>query len=345
MLTRRAALGTVLGTALGATPGGPAGIAPGLSRPALAQSRTKLRFAGGGIALYGYMPFFVALGQNLFPKHGIEPEVAQFPGGARAMQALLGGSADVVCGYYEHTIQMAAKGAKLQAFVLQAQNSGLVLGVRKALADRVKTAADLKGRKIGVSAPGSATHLFVMQLLAKAGLKPTDAAAIGVGTTQTALSSFQRGEIDALSMFDPIMSELERGGEVVILADARDNAGTRAVFGGPYASGCLYADAGWIGRNEAATRGAARAMLEALAFLRQATPEQAIGALSAGMCAVGQEVCTAAFTRNRDAFLHDGAVTAEMAETVRRMLAGFTPEIASAPIAPAETYTDRFVRG
>ena len=121
MLTRRAALHATLGTALGAA------AAPGLSRPALAQSRTKLRFAGGGIALYSYMPFFVALGQNLFPKHGVEPEVAQFPGGARAMQALLGGSADVVCGYYEHTIQMAAKGAKLQAFVLQAQNSGLVL--------------------------------------------------------------------------------------------------------------------------------------------------------------------------------------------------------------------------
>lgn len=340
MLTRRAALSTALGTASGAA----LGTASGPPRPALAQSRTKLRFAGGGIALYGYMPFFVALGQKLFPKHGIEPEVAQFPGGARAMQALLGGSADVVCGYYEHTLQMAAKGAKLQAFVLQARNSGLVLGVRRAIAEQVKTPADLKGRKIGVSAPGSATHLFVMQLLAKAGLKPTDAAAIGVGTTQTALAAFRRGEIDGLSLFDPIMSELERGGEVSILADARDSAGTQAVFGGPYASGCLYADAGWIARNDAATRGAARAILDALAFLRQATPEQAIGALSAGMCAVGQEVCTTAFTRNRDAFLHDGAVTPEMAETVRRMLASFTPEIASAGGDPAATYTDRFVR-
>ena len=59
MLTRRAALGAVAASAL--------------PLPALAQSRTKVRFAGGGIALYGYMPFFVAIGQNLFPKHGIEP--------------------------------------------------------------------------------------------------------------------------------------------------------------------------------------------------------------------------------------------------------------------------------
>lgn len=333
MLTRRTALGATLGATLAA----------GLAMPAIAQARTKVRIAGGGIALYGYMPFFVAIGQNLFAKHGIEAEVAQFPGGARAMQALLGGSSDVVCGYYEHTIQMAAKNAKLTSFVLQAQNSGLVLGVRRELADQIKTAADLKGRKIGVSAPGSATHLFAMQLMAKAGLKPTDAAAIGVGTTQTALSAFERGEIDALSLFDPIMNALEQKNAVVILADARDMAGTQAVFGGPYASGCLYADAAWIPKNEGAVRGCTRAILEALAFLKAATPEQAVGALSAGMCAVGADICTGAFTRNRDAFLHDGAVTPEMAATVRRMLASFDPAIAAAPIDLAATYTNRFV--
>ncbi|HEY0203761.1 MAG TPA: ABC transporter substrate-binding protein [Acetobacteraceae bacterium] len=333
MLTRRSALAaTVAATATTA-----------LALPAIAQSRTKVRFAGGGIALYGYMPFFVALGQDLFAKHGIEAEVAQFPGGARAMQALLGGSSDMVCGYYEHTIQMAAKGAHLQAFVLQARNSGLALGVRKELAGQIKTAADLKGRKIGVSAPGSATHLFAMQLLVKAGLKPTDASAIGVGTTATALSAFERGDIDALSLFDPIINDLENKGSIVLLADARDSAGTQAVFGGPYASGCLYADAGWIPKNEAAVRNAAAAIREATAFLQGATPDQAIGALQAGMCSVGRDVCDSAFTRNRDAFQHNGMVTPEMAQTVHRMLAGFDPAIAAAKVDLPATYTDRFV--
>ena len=329
MPTRRVMLGTMMGAALAA--------------PALAQTRAKVRFAGGGIALYGYMPFFVAIGQNLFAKHGVEAEVAQFPGGARAMQAVLGGSSDVACGYYEHTIQMAAKGAKLTAFVLQARNSGLVLGVRKALAEQIKGAGDLKGRKIGVSAPGSATHLFAMQLMAKAGLKPTDAAAIGVGTTQTAMSAFERGDIDALSLFDPIIADLEARGEIRIIADARDAAGTAAIFGGPYASGCLYADAAWLPKNEAAVRGCAAAILEAVAFLKGATAEQAIGALAAGMCAVGQATCLSAFERNKDAYQHDGRVAPAMAETVKRMLTSFDPAIAAAPIDLGATYTDRYV--
>ncbi len=338
MLTRRTAL------LAAAAPLAAAPLAlSSLARPALAQSRARVRFAGGGIALYGYMPFFVCLGRDLFAKHGVEAEVAQFPGGSRAMQAVLGGSSDVACGYYEHTIQMAAKGAKLTAFVLQARNSGLVLGVREALAGEINSAADLKGRKVGVSAPGSATHMFLMQLLAKAGLKPTDAAAIGVGTTQTAMSSFERGEIDGLSLFDPIIADLEQRGEIKIIADARDSQGTQEIFGGPYASGCLYAEAGWLPKNEARARGAAAAIVEAVEFLKTATAEQALGALQAGMCAVGQDVCVSAFERNKDAYQHDGRVQPAMARTVERMLASFNPAVAEAHVDLAATYTYRFV--
>lgn len=314
-----------------------------LAAPAIAQSRIKVRFAGGGVALYGYMPFFVAVGQNLFAKHGLDPEVAMFPGGALAMQAVLGGSSDISCGYYEHTIQIAAKGGKLTAFVLQAQNSGLALGVRKDLAGEIKTAADLKGRKIGVSAPGSATHLFAMQLLTKAGLKRTDAAAIGVGTTQTALAAFQSRQVDALSLFDPIIAELEGRGEIVLLADARDTAGSQAIFGGPYASGSLYAESDWLAKNEAACRGAAAAIVEAVNFLRTATPDQAIGALGKGMCFLDAGVCGSAFTRNRDAFNHDGRITLEQAETVKRMLSGFDPAIAAANVDVGPTFTNRLI--
>ena len=316
-----------------------------LAMPAIAQSRTKVRFAGGGVALYGYMPFFIAVGQDLFAKHGIEADVAMFPGGALAMQAVLGGSSDVSCGFYEHTIQIAAKGGHLTAFVLQAQNSGLALGVRKDLAGEIKTAADLKGRKIGVSAPGSATHLFAMQAMVKAGLKANDAPAIGVGTTQTALAAFEGKQIDALSLFDPIIADLEGKGEIVVLADARSTAGSNAIFGGPYASGSLYAESGWLAKNENSCRMAAAAIVEAVNFLKKATPEQAIGALSKGMCFLGANVCEAAFTSNRDAFNHDGTISQAQAETVKKMLTGFDQKIADANVDLGPTFTNKLVKG
>ncbi len=314
-----------------------------LAAPALAQSRVKVRFAGGGVALYGYMPFFIAVGQNLFAKHGIEPDVAMFPGGALAMKAVLGGSSDMACGFYEHTIQIAAKGGQLTAFVLQAQNSGLALAVRQDLAGEIKTAADLKGRKVGVSAPGSSTHLFAMQLAVKAGIKANDFAAIGVGTTQTALAALERKDIDALSLFDPIVAELESRKMATVIADARDTKGSTAIFGGPYASGSLYAESAWLAKNEGTCRLAATAIVEAVNFLKAATPAQAIAALEKGMCFLGATVCESAFMRNREAFMHNGQISRIQAETVKRMLEGFDPAIAAAKVDLTPTFTNRFV--
>ena len=65
--------------------------------------------------------------------------------------------------------------------MLQGHYAGIVLGVRKAKAAAYKSPADLKGWKIGVTAPGSSTNMMVNTLLAKDGLKPDAVSIIGVG--------------------------------------------------------------------------------------------------------------------------------------------------------------------
>ena len=92
-----------------------------------------------------------------FTDEGLDVEINDFPGGSRALQALIGHSADVVSGAYEHTIVMQTLAQKVQAFVLQGMNPGLELGIRKDRAAAYSWAKDLKGMKIGVSAPGSST--------------------------------------------------------------------------------------------------------------------------------------------------------------------------------------------
>jgi ABC-type nitrate/sulfonate/bicarbonate transport system substrate-binding protein len=62
----------------------------------------------------------------------------------------------------------------VQAFVLQGMNPGLELGIRKDRAAGYAWAKDLKGMKIGVSAPGSSTHMLVNHLLASVGLRQDD---------------------------------------------------------------------------------------------------------------------------------------------------------------------------
>src|SRR5262249_8484493 len=87
---------------------------------------------------------------------------------------------------------------------------GVVLAVGKTRP--FKSYADLKGLKIGVTAPNSSSHFFVLYLMAKAGLAPTDASFVGVGGGERAVNAMATGEIDAISDLDPLITRLQQDG-------------------------------------------------------------------------------------------------------------------------------------
>ena len=143
--------------------------------------KKKLTIAVGGKNLFYYLPLTIAERQGYFKDEGLDVEIPDFAGGAKALQALVGGSADMVSGAFEHTINMQAKKQPIRAVVLQASYSSIVLVMPREKAAKYKSPKDLKGLKIGVTAPGSSTNMFVNNLLAKDGLKPNDVAIVGVG--------------------------------------------------------------------------------------------------------------------------------------------------------------------
>src|SRR6202035_1481895 len=108
--------------------------------------------------------------------------------GSHALKAVLGGSADVVSGYFDHCVNLAAKKQELQSFVVYDRYPGLVLVVSPMHTGEIKTIKDLAGKKVGVSAPGSSTDFFLKYLLKKNGVDASNTAVIGVGLGATARS-------------------------------------------------------------------------------------------------------------------------------------------------------------
>src|SRR5450432_3929801 len=196
-----------------------------------AVEKPKLTVAVGGKNLLYYLPLTIAETQGYFKAEGLEVTVADFAGGSRALQALVGGSADIVSGAFEHTINMQVKGQRLRAFVLQGRAPQIVLGVNPKTMPAFKSVADLKGKKIGVTAPGSSTNVMVNFILAKAGLKPSDVSIIGVGAAQGAVAAMRSGQIDAISNLDPVITLLSRSGDLKILSDTRIVAEADKAFG------------------------------------------------------------------------------------------------------------------
>ena len=297
---------------------------------AQALEKPKLSIGVGGKTLFYYLPLTIAERNGYFKAEGLEVEFQDFPGGARALQALLGGSVDVVSGAYEHTITQQAKGQNIQALVLQGKYAGIVLGMPKEKAAAYKSPADLKGMKIGVTAPGSSTNMFVNILLAKVGLKPDDVSIIGVGATAGAVAIMKRGEIDAMSNLDPVMALLEADGTIVPVIDTRTVKGMQEVYGGAYAAGCIYVPIDFAKKYPNTAQALVNAMVRALRFIQQSTSDQIVAAVPADYY-TDKAAYKAALEKNLETYKHDGAIGMDAAQAVYRDLKSFDPQIQAAP--------------
>src|SRR5437879_9554327 len=155
-------------------------IALALSLPAQAQiEKSDVHIAVGGKTALYYLPLTLTERLGYFKDEGLNVRISDFPGGTRSLEAVVGGSADVVSGAYEHTINMQARKQNFQAFVLAGAAPQISVGIAGPRAAGYHSPKDLKGLKLGVSAPGSRPNTGIRYLLAQGGLKPPDVALIG----------------------------------------------------------------------------------------------------------------------------------------------------------------------
>jgi len=112
---------------------------------ALAQGaieKPKVILGVGGKSLLYYLPLTVAEQKGLFKERGLDVEIQDFAGGAKSLQALVGGSVDVVTGAYEHTIRMQAKGQDIRAVIELGRFPAIVVAVKKGV--KFDSPADFK---------------------------------------------------------------------------------------------------------------------------------------------------------------------------------------------------------
>ena len=325
-----------------------AALAAALAVPALrAESKiekSKIAISVGGKASFYYLPLTISEQLGYFKAEGLEVEISDFSGGSRALQAVVGGSADVCSGAYEHTINLQRKNQFYQAFVLQGRAPQIAMGVSTKTMAGYKSVADLRGKKIGVTAPGSSTNMVANLILSRAGLKAGDVSFIGVGTAAGALAALRGGQIDAISNIDPVMTMLEQKGDVKIISDTRTLKGTLEVFGGSMPAACLYASAEFIQKNPNTCQALANAIVHGLKWLQTAGPSDIIKTVPDSYLLGDRALYLASFNKVREAISPDGLITEEGARTALKALASFDTTVKADKVDLARTYTNDFSR-
>ena len=326
---------------------GALGLTAALGPKAFAQGapeKAKVTLGVGGKPLLYYLPLTIAERKGFFKEQGLEVEINDFGGGAKSLQALIGGSVDVVTGAYEHTIRMQAKGQDVVAVTELGRFPAIVIAVKKDKAGQIKSAADFKGLKIGVTAPGSSTALTAQYAMAKAGLKPSDAAIIGVGSGASGVAAMKKGEIDVISHLDPVIAKLEADGDIQVLIDTRTEAGTRALFGGSNPAATLYTKKDFIEQNPQTTQRLVNAFVKSLKWLQSAKPEDIAATVPEEYYLGDKPLYLKAVQNSLESYSRDGIVQMTGMQSVLDMLRQLDPELKDAKVDLSATFNDRFVR-
>jgi NitT/TauT family transport system substrate-binding protein len=329
--------------------GTPAAAPPGQSGSAAAGggSSSKVTIGIGGQTLLTYLPTTLAQQLGYFQEEGVTVELQDLQGGSKALTAMIGGSTNVTSGYYEHTIQMQAKNQKIKAFVDMGRSSGLVLLVAPKNEGTIKTLADLKGKNVGVTAPGSSTDMFIKYLLSKSGMQTTDAAVSAIGAGSSAVAAMEQGQVDAAVMLEPDVSVLSKriGHDPVILEDVRSADGLKEVFDADaWPSSSLYAKTEWLDANKETAGKLAKAIKKTLEFIDGHSGEE-IAAKMPENFAGGDKVLYAKVIEDlKKTLSKDGTFTENGVQAVLKTQQVANPEVGNKDIQLADTYTNEFLK-
>jgi len=311
--------------------------------PGVALEKTKVVIGAATTGTFVSYPLALADKLGFFKAEGLDAEIVTFAGGTKAVPGLMGGTADYNVGLYEYTIRLQPQNQYLVSIFNQILYPGFAVGVRKPLADKVKTLKDLKGLKVGVTAPGSGTQTMVQYLASKEGVKLEDIAYIPVGSGGTALAALQHGEIDALSNLDPLMTAAETQGLLTVIADFRNKAGTDKYFHGSAGSLGLVARADTVERNPQTTQAVVNAMMRAVLWIRTHSPEELAKALPAEYGQNDMPLWLASYKNVIGSLAPDGLMPPDAAQNTYQYIAESTPEVRGTKIDVGRTYTNKFV--
>ena len=244
--------------------------------------KSKVVLAVGGKSALYYLSLTIAEKKGFFKDAGLDVEINDFQGGSKSLEALMGGSADVVAGAYEHTIRMQQRGQPIKGFALIGRGMQIAIGLRNDVAAKVKGPADIKGMKFGVSAPGSSTHMLLLQLGGQGRAQGHRLVAIGVGAGASVVAAIEKSQVDGVSQTDPALTILQDKSLIKIVVDTRTMKGNQELFGGAFPAACLYAQPALLSKTPNTAQALATAIVRADEWLQTASPADVAKAVPEG---------------------------------------------------------------
>src|SRR5258707_379764 len=292
------------------------------------QAAEKLRVGKAVPEAFSFVPLDIGMRKGFFAKNGLEIESISFAGDARMQQAMASDSLDIALGSGP-AMAFIVKGAPIKGVAAMAGPPLLLAIVVRP--DGPKTAADLKGKKIGVSTAGSLTYWLVSETSRRQGWGPKGIEIAPMGAMPGQIAAMKRGDIDGAIMDIGNAFELEKRGEGRILVrftDIKD-----------FHIHVIFATDALIAGRPQAVRSFLKGWFETIAFMRRNKPETVKVAME--VMDKDEDISARVYDELMPMFSDDGKFNASALATLAKSYV----ELQLLPQEPAMTalYTEAFL--
>jgi sulfonate transport system substrate-binding protein len=313
-----------------------------LAAPA-ARAAEKVTVGIGGVALIVYLPTMVAKSKGFFAEEGLDVEVLDIKGGgSQAASALIGGSVDFSANAIDHAIKAKTQGKTLVAVHSHVRLPMMALVVASKYKDTVKSVADLKGRPLGVTSPGSQTHMVLGYLLVKHGVKVDEVKIVGTGGNTMPLA-LEKDTVHAAMMLDPFFTVFLKQGKGFTLVDLFNEKATTEMMGGEVQGTTLLTRPDVIEKRPATVQKMVNALVKANKLITRSSGEEMAKLLPAEL-AGDPKLYAESFEHAKAAFPPDSLITKDGVGRVIETMRTFGAVPADMKMAPESLFDNRFVQ-
>ncbi|ARF53939.1 ABC transporter substrate-binding protein [Streptomyces gilvosporeus] len=304
----------------------------------------SIKIMVGGLDKVIYLPARLTQQLGYFKDEGLDVTLLTEPAGVQATTSLVSGDVQGVVGFYDHTLDLQAKGKQVESVVQLAHAPGEVEVVSRKAAGDLTSPKDFKGKKLGVTGLGSSTDFLTKYLAVKNGVPTNSFTPVAVGAGQTFLSALQQGSIQGGMTTDPTVAQIVNKNLGKVLIDMRTPEGSRQALGGPYPSSSLYMNTDWVNSHKETVQKLTNALVRTLKWMSTHTPEQIAAKMPADYAQGGKQLYAQAIKDTLPMFTKDGVMPADGPATVERVLKSFNPNLKNATVDLKKTYTTEFAK-
>jgi NitT/TauT family transport system substrate-binding protein len=309
-----------------------------------ADGTPQVKIMVGGINKVIYLPAMLTQQLGYFKEAGVDVQLSDEPSGASAENTLVAGQVQGVVGFYDHTITLQAQGKCIKSVVQLAKVPGEAEVVSDKAATTLAAATDFKGKKLGVTSPGSSTDYLTQYLATKNGVSTKDYTTVKAGAGSPFIAALTNGGIDAGMTTDPTIAQVTSKHLGKVLIDMRTEAGTKAALGGLYPAASLYMDCAYVDANKQTVQKVVDAFVKTMKWISTHSAADVAAKMPADYAGDDKALYVKSIKDSAPMFTTDGVMPQGGPETVLDVLGTFSDTVKSHKdkIDLSKTYTTEF---